>query len=531
MGNAALTIENGNAVLGIELGSTRIKAVAIDSDNQIIATGAFDWENQLVDGIWTYSMETVKEGLASCYANLKQDIMNKHGVYVSSFKAIGISAMMHGYIALDANGQLLVPFRTWRNTITKQASEQLSDLFSYPIPERWSIAHLYQSIIENQKHIPQIKGLCTLSAYVHRLLSDNFVIGIGDASGMFPIDIDTHDYNQTMIDKFESLDLVKHHRLNLRSLLPKALLAGEPAGTLTAAGAKLLDPSGELKPGIPLCPPEGDAGTGMVATNSVRKRTGNVSAGTSVFAMVVLEKMLRGYYHQSIDLVTTPDGSLVAMSHGNNCTGEYDKWISMLGEAAKLMGGSFTKAELYDKMLCAALEGEKDCGGLMAYNYISGEHMTGITDGRPLFMRKPNSTLSLSNFMRTQLFTSLGAIRIGMEMLMEKEGISIDRMTGHGGFFKTPKAGQTVMGAALQTPITVMNTAGEGGAWGIALLASYMVSGGGMELPDFLDDKAFKSAGTSTLAPSKEDIAGFNEFMKKYKACLPVERAASECFD
>lgn len=529
MANAESELKQGLAILGIEFGSTRIKAVAIDSENNPIASGSYDWENQLIDGLWTYSMKAVKLGLQTCYSRLKADILSRYGVTVTSFKAIGISAMMHGYIALDKDGDLLVPFRTWRNTNTKKASDELSNLFSYPVPERWSISHLYQSIIEKQEHLRKLDSILTLSAYVHMLLTGNKVVGIGDASGMFPIDVKNHRYNLEMTEKFDTLIKNFKYDWKLLEVLPKIRLAGENAGYLTAEGAMLIDQQGDLKPGIPFCPPEGDAGTGMVATNSIRQKTGNVSAGTSVFVMVVLDHELEGFYSKSIDLVTTPDGSLVAMSHGNNCTGEYDHWISLLGEAIQSMGLSCSKAKLYDILLSKALEGEKDCGGLMAYNYIAGETMTGIYEGRPLFIRTPESKLNLANFMRSQLFSSLAVIRIGMEILFEKENVKLETLNGHGGFFKTAEVGQIMMSAAMHTPVTVMKTAGEGGPWGIALLASFMANGKGCSLVDFLQDKVFASSDASTIMASKQDMDGFDKFMDRYKSCLAVEETAAVC--
>lgn len=516
----------GQAVLGLEFGSTRIKAVLIDSKNEPIASGAFDWENSLKDGIWTYSLDEIHNGLSSCYAAMKADVKQKFGVTLTKLKALGISAMMHGYLVFDKTGTLLVPFRTWRNTITGEASEKLSTLFNYPIPERWSISHLYQAILNKESHVKDAAFLTTLAGYVHWQLTGRKVLGIGDASGMFPIDMETKNYDCVMLGKFNKLIENDHFNWQLHSLLPDVLVAGENAGTLTATGVKLLDKEGDLQEGIPLCPPEGDAGTGMAATNSVAPRTGNVSAGTSVFAMVVLEKELSKAYSGKIDLVTTPSGSLTAMAHANNCTGEYDNWIKLFGEVINTCGFKASKGELYEKLLGAALEGDKDCGGLVPYNYISGESMTGLNEGRPLFVRKQNASFTLANFMRAQLFTALGALRTGMNILFDDEHVKIDKLNGHGGFFKTAKVGLTVMAAAMHTPISVLSTAGEGGPWGMALLASYCVNGNGKSLEEYLDKEVFASSKTQTLTPEKTDIDGFNEFFKNYTNGLAVEKAA-----
>jgi sugar (pentulose or hexulose) kinase len=521
-------ILDGEAILGIELGSTRIKAVLINSLNEPIAQGGSDWENTLLDGYWTYSLDDVWKNLAICFANLKQDVLEKFGVTLKKTKALGISAMMHGYLAFDKGGNLLAPFRTWRNTTTHNAADELSSLFDYPVPERWTISHLYQAILNKEEHVKDISYVCTLSAYVHWHLTGEKVLGIGDASGMFPIDINTSDYDAGMVSKFDTLVQEKGFSWKVGSLLPKVLLAGQDAGTLTLEGALLLDPSGDFTPGIPLCPPEGDAGTGMVATNSIAQRTGNVSAGTSVFAMIVLEHELSKSYNKFIDLVTTPDGSLVAMAHANNCTGEYDRWIKLFGQVVEAMGAKVPKHELYDILLGKALEGAKDCGGLLPYNYISGETMTGIYEGRPLFIRLTENQFTLENFMRAQLFTALGALRVGMDILFEDEKVEIDTINGHGGFFKTAIVGQTMMAAALHTPISVLKTAGEGGAWGIALLASYLVNKQESKLQDFLSERVFASSEASVITPTEEDIAGFNVFFANYKKGLAVEKAAVE---
>lgn len=524
-------ISNGSTVLGIELGSTRIKAVLINSSKEPIAQGGYDWENQLVDNIWTYSIQSVWKGLQECYSDLKRNVLQTYGVKLTKVRAFGISAMMHGYIARDKSGNLLVPFRTWRNTITGEASRKLTELFGYPVPERWSISHLYQAILNDEPHVKDIASVQTLSSYVHEMLTGKRVLGIGDASGMFPIDTGTLNYNKTMIEQFDELVAPKHFGWKIEDLLPKVLIAGQSAGTLTESGALLLDPSGETKPGIPFCPPEGDAGTGMVATNSVALRTGNVSAGTSVFAMVVLEHSLKKSYPNKIDLVTTPDGKLVAMSHGNNCTGEYDHWMKIFSEVLESMGCDVKKGKLYDTLLSKALEGDKDCGGLLPFNYISGESMTDVSEGRPLFVRRSHCSFTLANFMRAQLFTALSALRAGMDILFEDEHVQVDALNGHGGFFKTPLAGQTMMAAAMHTPISVLTTAGEGGAWGIALLSCFAADGDGRKLDDFLNEEVFRNSKASTLVPEKEDIEGFDRFFEMYKKALPIEREAAKHID
>lgn len=519
-------ITTGRTILGIELGSTRIKAVLINSENQPIAQGAHDWENTLLDGIWTYSLDDVWKGIQACFASLQANIQKTYAVKLTRTKALGFSAMMHGYLPFDAQGNQLVAFRTWRNTMTARSAEELSSLFDYPVPERWSISHLYQAILNKEEHVKEIGFLTTLAGYVHWKLTGNKVLGIGEASGMFPIDIKTGQYDKRMLRKFADLTKKQQFPWQLDEILPAILTAGDAAGTLSEDGARLIDPFGNLEAGIPLCPPEGDAGTGMIATNSIAKRTGNVSAGTSVFAMIVLEKELSKSYNKFIDLVTTPDGSLVAMSHGNNCTGEYDNWMRLFSEVLTTAGFSISKGELYDKLLYKALEGDKDCGGLLPYNYISGETMTELYEGRPLFVRETKNTFNLANFMRSQLFTALGVLRIGMDILFEQEHVAIDSITGHGGFFKTAEVGQKMMASALHTPISVLKTAGEGGAWGIALLASYLVHKQNRSLADFLASDVFATAEVSTIEATKEDIEGFNNFLERYKRGLAVERAA-----
>ncbi|WP_443736763.1 xylulokinase [Treponema sp.] len=527
----AKEIQNGDSILGIEFGSTRIKAVLINSKNEPVAGGAFDWENSLENGIWTYSLEEIHNGISTAFSDMKADVLKKYGVKLTKLRAMGISAMMHGYLAFDKDGNQLVPFRTWRNTITGQASKELSALFDYPVPERWSIAHLYQAILNGEDHVPQVDFLTTLAGYVHWKLTGQKVLGIGDASGMFPIDADSGNYDSDMLSKFNALVKDKKFSWKLENILPEVLSAGENAGTLTAEGASWLDKDGTLEAGVILAPPEGDAGTGMTATNSVAPRTGNVSAGTSVFAMIVLEKKLNHSYNGLIDMVSTPDGKPAAMAHANNCTGEYDKWIKLFGEAAKRMGAEFDKSQLYSVLLGAAMEGDKDCGGLIPFNYISGESMTGFNEGRPLFVRTQNAHFTLENFMRAHLFTALGALRTGMDILFDKENVSLDRLTGHGGFFKTEGVGLPIMAAAMHTPVSAMSTAGEGGPWGMALLASFVVNGNGMKLPEWLDKFVFASAKVDTVKPLQADIDGFNAFFANYKKGLAVERAAVENID
>ncbi len=524
-------IESGKAIVGIEFGSTRIKAVLIDSTNAPAAMGSHTWENSLVNGIWTYSQEEIIAGLQSAYADLKSDVQKKFGVTLKKIRALGISAMMHGYLAFDKNGSLLVPFRTWRNTITGAASEKLSALFNYPIPERWSISHLYQAILNNEEHVKDVSFFTTLAGFIHWKLTGNKVLGIGDASGMFPIDTATKDYNKNFISKFDSLVADKKFSWKLEEILPKVLLAGEDAGTMTTEGAKLLDPSGELEAGAKMAPPEGDAGTGMVATNSVAKRTGNVSAGTSVFAMVVLEKDLSKAYSGLIDLVTTPDGALVAMAHANNCMGEFDHWVSLFAEVIKATNGSVDMNKLYSTLLLSALKGDKDCGGLLPFNYLSGESITALTEGRPLFVRTQHANFTMANFIRAQLCTALGALRTGMDILFDKESVKIDSLTGHGGFFKTAEVGLSIMSAALHTPVSALETAGEGGPWGMAVLASYLVNGNGKSLSEWLEKEVFATSKKTTVAPKQEDIDGFNTFFARYTKGLAIEKAAIDSIE
>ena len=520
-------IEEGKAYLGIEFGSTRIKAVACDEAGDVLAIGGFGWENSLVDGIWTYSEEEIFAGLKACYADLVKDIKDKYGIGVTSFAGIGISAMMHGYLAFDSNNKLLVPFRTWRNTITGEAAEKLTKEFNYNIPQRWSISHLYQAMLNKEDHVKDIDFFTTLAGFVHWKLTGQKVLGVGDASGMFPIDINTGKYDEKMIEKFDVLAKETALSKGLKSLLPEVLNAGENAGTLTEEGAGLLDESGALKAGIPLCPPEGDAGTGMVATNSVKVKTGNISAGTSVFAMVVLEKPLTKAYDE-IDLVTTPTGHAVAMVHCNNCTSDLNAWVNIFKEFSEAFGVDVDLNKLYGTLYNKALEGDADCGGLLAYNYFSGEHITGFEEGRPLFVRTPDAKFNLANFMRVNLFTALGALKTGCDILLKQEKVKVDNITGHGGLFKTKGVGQSILAAAMNAPVSVMETAGEGGAWGIALLASYMVNKNGKTLDEFLNDSVFAGETGTKMDPKPEDVAGFDAFAERYLKGLPIERAAVE---
>lgn len=527
MSTAMKCISEGKAVLGIEFGSTRIKAVLIDEDYNPIASGAHDWENRLENGIWTYSLDDTWTGLQDCYSKLVEDVKAQYGVTLTRFAAIGFSAMMHGYMPFNKEGELMVPFRTWRNTLQEQASNELTKLFNFHIPQRWSIAHLYQAILNGEEHVKDIDYITTLEGYIHWKLTGKKVLGIGENSGMFPIDSETKYYNKKMIAQFDELVADKGFPWKLEDIMPGVLVAGEDAGVLTEEGAKLLDVSGNLEAGIPLCPPEGDAGTGMVATNAVAVRTANVSAGTSSFSMAVLEKDLSQAYDE-IDLVTTPTGAAVAMVHCNNCTSDLNAWVNIFKEFAESFGMKVDMNELFGTLYNKAMEGDADCGGLLAYNYFSGEHITGFEEGRPLFVRKPDSKFNLANFMRVHLLTSLGVLKVGNDILA-KEGVKLDKITGHGGLFKTPVVGQKLLAAALNCPVTVMETAGEGGAWGIALLAAYMVQKEeGETLEAFLDKKVFAGEEGTTLAPDAKDVEGFNEFIKRYNAGLVIERAAVE---
>jgi len=519
-------IAKGETSLGIELGSTRIKAVLINRRFENIASGSYEWENLLKDGYWTYNQEDIITGLQTAYRQMKQEVEQKYDITLQTVGSVGFSAMMHGYMAFESSGELLVPFRTWRNATTGTAVRKLTDLFQFNIPERWSIAHLYQAILNKEEHVPRIDFITTLAGYIHWMLTGKKVIGIGDASGIFPIDESTHNYHATMVKQFDELIAEKGYPWRIEDLLPKVLLSGEQAGELTAAGAAILDPAGDLLPGIQLCPPEGDAGTGMVATNSVKKRTGNISVGTSVFAMIVLEKELSKVYPE-IDMVTAPDGSPVGMVHANNCSSDLNAWMGLFREFSEAMGYSVSSSELFSVLLNKALEADPDGGGLLSYGYLSGENITGIDQGRPLFVRSPESNFNLANFMRTHLFTAFGALKLGMDILTESEQVAIDSILAHGGLFKTPVVGQKMLAGALNVPISVMSTAGEGGAWGMALLASYMINKDQDELlENFLELKVFKNADEQEIIPDKADIEGFQAFINRYQAGLAIEQAA-----
>ncbi len=526
--DAKTTIEHGKAILGIEFGSTRIKAVLVDEDNRPIAQGVHDWENQLVDGLWTYSTEAIWYGLQDCYAHLRENVRAEYDVEIESLAAIGISAMMHGYMPFNERAEILVPFRTWRNTNTGRAAEELSKLFVFNVPLRWSISHLYQAILDKETHVKDITYLTTLAGYIHWQLTGEKVLGIGDASGMLPIDSETMNYSAGMISKFDALVAPESFPWKLEDILPRVLVAGADAGYLTAEGARRLDVSGHLKSGAPFCPPEGDAGTGMVATNAVLKRTGNVSAGTSSFSMIVLEKELSKPY-EVIDMVTTPDGYPVAMVHCNNCTSDLNAWVNLFKEYQQLLGVPVDMNEVFGKLYNNALTGDPDCGGLLSYNYFSGEPVTGLNEGRPLFVRSATDKFSLANFMRANLYASVAVLKIGNDILFNEEHVQVDRITGHGGLFKTPGVGQRVLAAALNSPISVMVTAGEGGAWGIALLAAFVVNNRkGQSLPEWLNDCVFLGNAGTEIAPLREDVEGFNKYIETYKRGLAIEKAAVE---
>jgi sugar (pentulose or hexulose) kinase len=527
--NAARTISKGRAVFGCELGSTRIKASLIAPDGSPLASGSHGWENRFEDGVWTYPMEAVWEGLAAAFADLSSEVERQYDLKISQLAAGGFSAMMHGYIAVDRNYELLVPFRTWRNTITGEASEQLTALFDWPIPQRWSIAHLYQAILNGEEHVEDIAHMTTLAGFVHWKLTGEWVLGVGDASGMFPVDPETGNWDEAMLRAFDERIAGHGFGWKLADILPDIVPVGDAAGNLTEDGASILDPGGGLEPGMPLCPPEGDAGTGMVVTNAVRPRTGNVSAGTSVFAMLVLEHKLSRAYPE-IDLVLTPDGNLVGMAHSNNCTSDFNAWMALLGETARALGQDIDDNELFGRLMPLALKGDDDAGGLLSYGYVSGEHLTGFEEGRPLFLRHPGSRFTLANFLRAHLFSALGALRTGLDVLTGKEDVRVEELVGHGGFFKTPKVGQRIMAAATNTAVSVPDTAGEGGSWGMALLAAYQARENREQpLADFLDEVIGDSIGDA-LPPRPDEVAGFNTFFARYTAGLPIEAAAIEHF-
>ena len=518
-------MQSKNYYIGIELGSTRIKAVLIDDKFDPVSSGESVWENKLENGIWTYGLDEVWQGMQSAVSALLANTREK-GLSLDKVASIGISAMMHGYLPFDRDGRQLAPFRTWRNTITGPAAQELSELFHFNIPQRWSIAHLHQAIKNGESHIENIAFLTTLAGYVHWKLTGRKVLGVGDASGMFPIDSETCDYDQNMLAQYDAL-LAENYPWKLKEILPQVLPAGETAGSLTEEGALLLDPTGALKAGIPLCPPEGDAGTGMTATNSVAPGTGNVSAGTSVFSMVVLEHNLANIYPE-IDMVTTPAGKPVAMVHCNNCTNEINAWAQVLKGFLESLGQAPNMNAIYTSMFQSALSGEADAGGLILYNFLSGEPVAGTSTGSPLLMRGPEARLTYPNFMRAQLYSALAALKLGNDILAG-EHVRIDRIFGHGGFFKTPVAGQRILAAAIHAPVSVMETAGEGGPWGMALLGAYMSSRKENEtLDSFLQDQVFRSSHCTTVEPLKDDEQGFNTFLTRFKTCLPVEKAAAD---
>jgi len=524
--NTHATIHSKKTALGIEFGSTRIKAVLIDENHTPIASGSHNWENRLEDGVWTYHLDDVFKGLQDCYQSLAEEVKEKYGILLEEVGAIGFSGMMHGYMAFDRNGSLLAPFRTWRNTMTSKATKELTALFNFNIPHRWSIAHLYQSILDNEEHVKEIDFITTLAGYVHWQLTGEKAIGIDDASGMFPIDSKINNFDAGMIAQFDEKIAPLSYSWKLGDVLPRVMTAGEQAGVLTAKGARLIDPTGTLKPGILLCPPEGDAGTGMVATNAVAPRTGNISAGTSIFSMIVLEKALSKVYSE-IDMVTTPEGHPVAMVHCNNCTSEVNAWANLFREFADSAGIPISNDDLYGLLFRKALEGDADCDDVLCCGYLAGEPITNLEEGRPLLVRQPHSRLTLSNFMRSQLFSTVATLRIGMDILFQSEKVHLDKLIAHGGLFRTPEVGQRVLAASMGVPVSVMETAGEGGAWGIAILAAYMMNRSKDEtLNDYLSAHVFKDMPCVEITPSPEDLEGFNAYMKRYRQMLLVEGAA-----
>lgn len=524
------SIVKGEAVLGIELGSTRIKAVLLDKELQVLASGSFGWESKLADGIWTYSMEEVWRGIEQCYADLKKSVFSKYGVIIKKVAAAGISGMMHGYLVFDREGELLTPFRTWRNINAHKAAAHLSEKLRFNIPDRWSIAHLYQSILDEEEQVQNIRYMTTLAGYVHWKLSGEQVLGIGDASGMFPIDSDKKDYHEKLLAEFEDMIKDKKYPWKTRDILPHVLSAGECAGRLSEEGARLIDPAGDLESGCILCPPEGDAGTGMVATNSVAVRTGNVSAGTSIFAMLVLEKELSKPYRE-VDMVTTPEGHAVAMVHANNCTSDINAWVKLFDECLRMFGCEKDAESLFSSLFQKAMEADADGGGLLSYGYLAGESITKLEEGRPLFVRKAEANFNLANFMRTHLYSAFATLRIGMDILTKNEYIKIDKLYGHGGIFKTKGVGQNLMAAGLNMPVSVMENAGEGGPWGIAALAAYTVYKEGDEiLPDYLQEKFFSKSREIFITPDPTAVEGFKKFMKNYIRGLEIEKTAVEVF-
>lgn len=513
--------------IGIELGSTRIKTVAIDQNLSTVASGHFEWENQFIDGYWTYSINDIWVGLQKSYSAMSVEIKEKYDLTLRKVKSIGVSGMMHGYLAFDQNEDLLVPFRTWRNGNTAKAATLLSEAFQFNIPERWSIAHLYQAILDNESHVNRITYLTTLAGYVHWYLTGEKVLGIGDASGMFPIDIDTKSYRKDLLEEANHIFKTKYFERSVEELLPEIKLAGESGGLLTEEGATLLDPSGNLEAGILMCPPEGDAGTGMVATNTVAQNTGNISAGTSAFAMIVLSNTLKDMYPE-IDVVTTPDGSEVAMIHTNNCTSDINDWMNLFGEVLNVMGVDFSSDELYGHIFERSLSSDDNIGGLLSYNYVSGENITNVDTGYPLFIREPNYQFNLANFMKMHLFSAFSTLKIGMDLLKENEYIDIDKLIAHGGIFKTKDVAQQILASAFEQPITVMETASEGGAWGISVLAYYAALDTEDSLDVFLNDSVFINTKEKTLQPVAQEVINFNNYVEKMKKGLSIEQSVTK---
>lgn len=519
-------IDSGNVSIGIEFGSTRIKAVLIDDQGNILATGGFNWENQLLDGFWTYHQNAIWSGVQSAYHELLTSVREKYATVITKANAIGISGMMHGYMPFDKNKNLLVPFRTWRNNRTLSAAKQLTQIFNYNIPQRWSIAHLYQAILNQEEHVNQIDYLTTLAGYIHWSLSDNKVVGIGEASGMFPIDIKSQSYNRVMLDDFNCLIQNENYAWRVEQILPNVLVAGQDAGKLTEEGARLLDPTGNLQAGIKMCPPEGDAGTGMIATNSIRKGTGNISAGTSAFAMIVLEKEL-SQVHEELDMVTTPVGDLVAMAHANNCTSDINAWVTLFSECLTEFGLKHNLDTVYETLFLKALqEGDPDCGQLLSYGFYSGEHSVGLSEGVPLFIHPVNSHFNLANFIRVHLYTAFGAMKLGLDILMKHEKVKITQILAHGGIFKTKNTASKILASAIDVPVAVMETASEGGAWGIALLANYLEKARlGQSLEQYLDS-VFRNIDVVVTQPDPIMVQGYEKFMLSYKQGIPVVQEA-----
>lgn len=519
-------IEKALTSLGIEFGSTRIKAVLMDLSGEVLAVGIHDWENSLIDGIWTYPLEEIHKGLRECYKSLKENVSKEYGIVLKKTGAMGISAMMHGYMALDKYGQQLAPFQTWRNSNTLESADRLTELFNFNIPLRWTIAHLYQRMLDREEHLERLSFVTTLASYVHFLLTGERCSGIGDAAGIFPIASENLDYAPDMLKSFDELIEESGYSWRLADVLPRVLSAGENAGRLSEAGAALLDDDGDLLPGIPMCPPEGDAGTGMVATNAVAPGTGNVSAGTSTFAMLVLDRGLSGLYRE-IDMVTTPDGYPVAMAHANNGSSDLNAWVGIFEECLNLFDMSPDKGELYGRLYRNSLNADKDCGELLPYGYYSGEGITHIQEGRPLLVRRPESRFTLANLMRASLYSSLGAVKMGLDILLKDEGLPIKQMTGHGGIFRTAGVMQRYLAAAVNAPVRVMENAGEGGPWGMAILAAYMLYGRERAgLSDYLEKEIFNGLVGRTEEPEPELVESFELFMESYRRGLSIEEAA-----